>query len=81
MKISKASSRCDGFYEIRQSNREVGIEIIHGLRERCPNGVAQFHLRAYKAGEHVMVKEGPFSGLEAVFEREIKGSEQVRHTS
>lgn len=56
---------------------DVGIEVIQGLRERCPNGIAQFQPRAYKAGEHVMVKEGPFSGLEAIFEREIKGSERV----
>lgn len=56
---------------------EVGVEVIQGLRERCPNGVAQFQPPAYKAGERVMVKEGPFSGLEAIFERQLKGSERV----
>lgn len=56
---------------------EVGVEIIESLRERCPNGVAQIQPRAYKSGEHVKVLEGPFSGLEAVFEREMKGPDRV----
>lgn len=56
---------------------EVRIDVIQGLRERCPNGIAQIQPRTYKAGEPVMVREGPFSGLEAVFERELKKSERV----
>lgn len=56
---------------------EVGPEIIQTLRDRCPNGVAQIQPRIYRAGEPIMIKEGPFSGLEAVFEREMKGSQRV----
>lgn len=55
---------------------EVG-EIIEALQERCPNGVAQIQPRIYRAGELVMIEEGPFAGLEAIFEREIRGSERV----
>lgn len=56
---------------------EVGLEIIQTLREKCPDGIAQIQPRTYKAGEVVKIKEGPFSGLEAIFEREMKGSERV----
>ena len=53
------------------------VEVIEGLREKCPDGVAQIQPRPYKAGESVMVREGPFSGLEAIFERGLKGSDRV----
>lgn len=56
---------------------EVEVEVMQGLRERCPNGVAQMEPRRYKSGDHVKVLEGPFCGLEAVFEREMKGSDRV----
>ena len=55
---------------------EVGVEIIQNLRDRCPNGVAEIQ-RTYRFGEPITIKEGPFSGLEAVFEQEMKGSERV----
>lgn len=50
---------------------------MEALRERCPDGVAQIKARTYKPGERVKIKEGPLSGLEAVFEREMKGNERV----
>jgi transcriptional antiterminator RfaH len=56
---------------------EVGADVIQTLRDRCPNGVAQIQPRAYRVGQPIAIKEGPFSGLEAIFEREMKGSERV----
>ena len=56
---------------------EVGDDIIEGLRERCPNGVAQIDPVKAKPGDIVRINEGPFSGLEAVFEQKLKGSERV----
>jgi len=56
---------------------EVSLEVIRALQDRCPDGVAQMQPRVYRAGDPVMIKEGPFSGLEAIFEREMKGSERV----
>lgn len=56
---------------------DVGMEVIETLRQRCPNGVAQVQPRMYQTGEPVMISEGPFSGLEAIFDREMKGSERV----
>jgi transcriptional antiterminator RfaH len=56
---------------------EVGDEIIQALRHRCPNGVAQVDPFIARPGDTVRINEGPFSGLEAVFERPLKGSERV----
>lgn len=47
------------------------------MRERCPDGVAQIELVSAKPGDTVKINEGPFSGLEAVFEKTMKGSERV----
>ena len=56
---------------------EIGSDIIQGLRERCPDGVAQIEPVTAKPGDTVRINEGPFSGLEAVFEQSLKGSERV----
>jgi transcriptional antiterminator RfaH len=56
---------------------EVGAEIIQALRERCPDGVAEIEAVNARAGDVVRITEGPFSGLEAIFERTLKGSERV----
>ncbi|MBI4488561.1 MAG: hypothetical protein HY694_05710 [Deltaproteobacteria bacterium] len=56
---------------------EVGLEVIQALRQRCPDGVAQIRPRIYRIGEPIMIKEGPLSGLEAIFEQEMKGGERV----
>ena len=52
-------------------------EIVTSLRERCPDGVAQIELVSAKPGDVVKINEGPFSGLEAIFEKKMKGSERV----
>jgi transcriptional antiterminator RfaH len=56
---------------------EIGSDIIQGLRERCPDGVAHIEPVTAKPGDTVRINEGPFSGLEAVFEQSLKGSERV----
>jgi transcriptional antiterminator RfaH len=56
---------------------EVAEDIIVALRERCPGGVAEVDPLNVKPGETVRINEGPFSGLEAVFESTLKGSERV----
>ena len=56
---------------------EVGEEVIKAIRDRCPEGVAEFKPRPYRAGEPVLIREGPFAGLGAIFEREMTGSERV----
>jgi len=56
---------------------EVGENIIEGLRQRCPGGVAEIDPVSAKPGDTVRINEGPFAGLEAVFEQKLKGSERV----
>lgn len=56
---------------------EVGLEIIQALRERCPDGVAEIDPVSAQPGDVVRINEGPFSGLEAVFQQKLKGSERV----
>ena len=56
---------------------EVGEDVVKEIRDRCPQGVAEIKPRPYRLGEPVMIREGPFAGLEAVFEREMVGSERI----
>ncbi|MGH7796453.1 MAG: transcription termination/antitermination protein NusG [Candidatus Binatia bacterium] len=56
---------------------EVSENIIQTLRERCPGGIAEIDPVSAKPGDVVRINEGPFSGLEAIFEQKLKGSERV----
>lgn len=56
---------------------EVAVEIVTSVRERCPGGVAQIEPISAKPGDAVRINEGPFLGLEAIFEKRMKGSERV----
>src|SRR5262245_794662 len=56
---------------------DVSEEIIQTLRERCPGGVAQMEPLRMQPGDMVRINEGPFSGLEAVFQQSLKDSERV----
>ncbi|MGE5217744.1 MAG: transcription termination/antitermination protein NusG [Chloroflexota bacterium] len=56
---------------------EVSEEIIASLRERCPAGIAEIDPLNAKPGDTVRINEGPFSGLEAIFQTTLKGSERV----
>jgi transcriptional antiterminator RfaH len=56
---------------------EITEEIIEHLRERCPGGVAQIDPLRLKPGEVVRIQEGPFAGVEAIFQCALKGSERV----
>ncbi|MFQ5684344.1 MAG: transcription termination/antitermination protein NusG [Candidatus Binatia bacterium] len=55
---------------------EVGVEVIQALQDRCPDGVARVQ-PSYRPGERIIIREGPLSGLEAIFEEEIRGSRRV----
>lgn len=76
----KAARYCPGvrdFLAFGNHIAEVGGDIIEKLRDRCPNGVAQVDALPAKPGDQVRINEGPFSGLEAIFDRALKGSERV----
>ena len=56
---------------------EVDEEIIRALRERCPGGIAQIEPLCLKSGDVVRINEGPFAGLEAIFQQPLKDRERV----
>ena len=56
---------------------EVGENILQALRERCPGGIAEIDPVNAKPGDRVRINEGPFSGLEAIFEQKLRGSERI----
>ena len=56
---------------------EVSPEIIEELRARCPGGVAEIDLLKITPGEIVHIHEGPFAGLDAIFQRPLKDSQRV----
>ena len=76
----KAARYCPGvkdFLRFGSEIVEVGEDIIDSLRARCPGGIAQIEPLAVRPGDFVKINEGPFSGLEAIFEGNMKGSERV----
>ena len=76
-KAARYSPGVKDFLKFGSQIAEVGVAIIQSLRERCPGGIAHIDLIAPKPGDPVKINEGPFSGLEAIFERNLKGSERV----
>ena len=76
-KAARYSPGVKDFLSFGSRLAEVGDDIILVLRERCPEGVAQIDPVSAKPGDIVRITEGPFSGLEAVFEQKLKGSERV----
>lgn len=55
----------------------VPEEIIGQIRERMEGGVVHIEPSSFALGEDVSIQAGPFEGLEAVFEKQLKGSERV----
>jgi transcriptional antiterminator RfaH len=76
-KAARYSPGVKDFLKFGNRVAEVGEEIIRALRERCPDGVAEVDPVAAKPGDVVRINEGPFSGLEAIFQQKLKGSERV----
>lgn len=55
----------------------VPERVIDQIRARMDGGVVHIQPGSFAPGEEVSIKAGPFEGLEAVFEKELKGSERV----
>ncbi len=76
----KAARYCPGVRDFLRFGREIieiSEDIISSVRDRCPGGIARVEPLSVKAGDSVKINEGPFAGLEAIFERKMKGSERV----
>lgn len=51
--------------------------IIDSIMSRMDNGIITLNEQAFSPGESVIIKGGPFEGFEAIFERDLSGSERV----
>jgi transcription elongation factor/antiterminator RfaH len=51
--------------------------IIDSIRDRMDNGLVAIRPRKFSPGEEVLIKGGPFEGLDAIFIREMHGLERV----
>ena len=76
-KADRYSPGVKDFLKFGNQIAEVATEIVTSLRERCPGGIAEIDPVSAQPGDAVKINEGPFSGLEAIFERKMKGSERV----
>jgi transcriptional antiterminator RfaH len=76
-KAARYSPGVRDFLKFGNQIAEVAVEIITSVHERCPGGIAQIEPISAKPGDTVRIKEGPFLGLEAIFEKKMKGSERV----
>ncbi len=52
-------------------------EMIDSIRCRMDGGLVKIIPSRFKTGEEVRIKYGPLEGLDAVFEKELKGIERV----
>ena len=55
----------------------VPDDVIEGIREKLQDGHAGMPIRSYKPGQLVHMEQGPFQGLEMVFEREMSDRQRV----
>lgn len=55
----------------------VPEDVIDRIRKRMDDGVVHIQPCSFVPGEDVSIQAGPFEGLEAVFEKELKSSERV----
>lgn len=55
----------------------VNESIIESVRRRMEDGVLSMTPCTFTPGERVEIKAGQFEGLNAIFEREMQGSERV----
>ena len=76
-KAARYAPEVKDFVKFGNRIAEVGEDVVRDIRDRYPGGVAELRPRPYQAGEPVLVREGPFAGLGAIFEREMTGSDRV----
>jgi transcriptional antiterminator RfaH len=58
--------------------KAIPLEIVEALRDRIgPGGVFEQPPLHFERGDRLLIEDGPFKGLDAVFECEMSGSERV----
>jgi transcriptional antiterminator RfaH len=70
-----------GIREVLSAGGEFSIvprEIVEDLQQRCAHGPIEISPEPLRHGERVRVMDGPFRGIDAVFESYLPGNERVR---
>jgi transcriptional antiterminator RfaH len=78
--VGKAARYCPGvkdFVRFGSQIPEIAESVVDELMERCPEGVAQIGPPPLQKGQSVVIREGPLSGLEAVFDHQLGGKERI----
>lgn len=55
----------------------VDKEIVESITARMQNGLVVLETQSFKSGDRVLIHEGPFEGFQAIFEKELAGTERV----
>ena len=55
----------------------VDESIIHAIQSQATNGVIEISKGRFSSGQVVRIQDGPFCGLEAVFEKKLNGTNRV----
>ena len=76
-KTARYSPGVKDFLRFGNEIAEIPNDIIVALKERCPESIAAVNPVSLAAGDSVSINEGPFAGLQAIFEKKMKGSERV----
>jgi transcriptional antiterminator RfaH len=76
-KVARYSPGVKDFLKFGNEITGIREEIILALRERCPQGIAEIDPVLFNPGDPIKINEGPFAGLEAIFEKKMKGRERV----
>jgi transcriptional antiterminator RfaH len=75
-KLARYSPGVKDFVKFGSMIPEVSEEFIQELREHCPGGIATVSPE-YRAGEPLVIREGPFSGLQAIFQHKMKDADRI----
>jgi transcriptional antiterminator RfaH len=66
-----------GFVSAGDDPLAVPPGIVDEIRRRGTDDVIEIHEKPFGSGDRVVVREGPFRGFEAIFERYMSGVERV----
>lgn len=75
-KLARYSAGVKDFVKFGSMIPELSDEFIDSLREHCPGGIATAS-RQFREGEPLIIREGPLSGLQAIFQYQMKDEERI----
>jgi transcription elongation factor/antiterminator RfaH len=56
---------------------KVSNEIINSITNHTEDGLVKIEPKKLEKGQVVRIKEGPFKGFNAIFEKQLKGAERI----